>query len=231
VSVAKKLFQLQQIDIDAQNKQRNLEDVQGRLTENTVLTSAMAELKRKEDNLAHLQKRQHEMEWGVDDLRSMIDQIREKLYSGKLKNPKELVGLEHEIGTMQSSLKQKEDDLLNVMGEVEETQGDIKTQRKQVKKLEVDWRQEQKILTESEADINAQINDLKQVRESLTKSIPSADLKLYEGLKARKLQAVVKVEQGMCRGCRLTLSMSEWQRAKAGGVVQCGSCGRILYVG
>jgi predicted nucleic acid-binding Zn-ribbon protein len=231
VTVAKKLFQLQQVDLDVQKKQENLEQVQGKLGENTVLISAKAQLEKSEHHLAELLKRQREMEWEVDDLRNMIERIGEKLYSGKLKNPKELVGLEHEIGTMKSSLKQKEDDLLNVMGEAEVAQRKVEKEGEQVEKLEADWQREQKILTESESDISGQINDLRQVRESLAKSIPATALELYEGLRARKLQVVVKVEQGMCQGCRLTLSMSEWQRAKAGSLVQCGSCGRILYVG
>ena len=41
----------------------------------------------------------------------------------------------------------------------------------------------------------------------------------------------VKVERGMCQGCRLALSTMELQRARsARGVVQCSSCRRILYV-
>jgi len=231
VTVAKRLFQLQQIDLDIQKKQVELEEVRCKLGENTVLASAKAQLENSEEYLAGLLKRQREMEWELDDLRSMIGRIGEKLYGGKIKNPKELVGLEHEINTLKSSLKQKEDELLNVMGEAEVAQRKVDKETEQVKKLEADWQREQKILTGSESDITGQLDDIGQVRETLTKSIPAAALELYEGIRARKLQVVVKVEQGMCQGCRLTLSMSEWQRAKAGSLVQCGSCGRILYVG
>jgi predicted nucleic acid-binding Zn-ribbon protein len=231
VTIAKKLFKLQQIDLDIQKKQTNLEEVQGKLGESTALSSAKSLLEKSEEYLDELLKQQREMEWELDDIRGMIDGIREKLYGGKIKNPKELVGLEHEIGTMKSTLKQKEDELLNVMGDVEVVQRRLEKEKDQVEKLEVDCQREQKNLIKSESDIINQINDLRQAREALTNSIPATALELYEGIRARRLQVVVKVEQGMCQGCRLTLSMSEWQRAKAGNLVQCGSCGRILYVG
>ena len=230
-TVAKKLFQLQQIDLDIQKKQTNLEEVRAKLGENTILTNTTAQLKDDEAHLADVLKRQRDMEWELDDLRSMIDRIGEKLYGGKLKNPKELVGLEHEIGTMKSNLKQKEDELLEVMDEAEVAQHKVEQGREQVKKLEVEWKGEQKTLTERESDIIGQINESKQIREELTDTIPAEALELYEGIRTRKPQVVVKVEQGMCKGCRITLPMSEWQRAKAGSLVQCGSCGRILYVG
>jgi len=42
---------------------------------------------------------------------------------------------------------------------------------------------------------------------------------------------VVKVERGMCQGCRISLPMSVLQKARSGfDVVQCVSCERILYV-
>ena len=161
-TVAKKLFQLQQIDLDIQKKQTNLEEVRAKLGENTVLTSTTAQLKDSEVYLADLLKRQRDMEWELDDLRGMIERIGEKLYGGKLKNPKELVGLEHEIGTMKSNLKQKEDELLEVMDEAEAVQRKVKQEREQVKKLEVEWKGEQKILTERESDITNQNNNYKR---------------------------------------------------------------------
>lgn len=231
MTVAKKLFELQQIDLDIQREQVILDEVRSKLGENTILNEAKAQLEVSELHLADVLKQQREMEWELDDLKNMTDKIGEKLYSGKLKNPKELVGLEHEIGTLKASLRQKEDKLLDVMGEADVTQRKIEKERDQVRKFEVEWQQEQNLLNVRESDITGQLNSIRKKRDVLANSIPAADLELYEGIRARKLQVVVKVEQGMCQGCRLTLPMSERQRAKAGNLVQCSSCGRILYLG
>jgi len=231
MTVAKKLFELQQIDLDIQREQVILDEVRSKLGENTILNEARAQLEVNELYLADVLKQQREMEWELDDLKNMTDRIGEKLYGGKLNNPKELVGLEHEIGTLKDSLGQKEDKLLDVMGEADVTQRKIEKERDQIRKFEVEWQQEQNILNVKESDITGQLNSIRKKRDALTNGIPAADLELYEGIRSRKLQVVVKVEQGMCQGCRLTLPMSERQRAKAGNLVQCSSCGRILYLG
>jgi len=38
------------------------------------------------------------------------------------------------------------------------------------------------------------------------------------------------VEQGICRACRISLSANILQKARSGQPVQCGSCGRILFI-
>lgn len=75
------------------------------------------------------------------------------------------------------------------------------------------------------------LSDLGQERQAVASEVTPQTLELYEGVKSKKGQAVAKVEQGRCQGCRLNLPINEWQRARVGDVVQCSSCGRILYLG
>ena len=46
----------------------------------------------------------------------------------------------------------------------------------------------------------------------------------------QKKPAVARVEQGICQACRISLSASGLQHARSGQPVQCGTCGRILYI-
>ena len=39
-----------------------------------------------------------------------------------------------------------------------------------------------------------------------------------------------RVEQGICRGCRISLPTTDLQQARSGKLVQCSSCGRILFL-
>ena len=98
-------------------------------------------------------------------------------------------------------------------------------------KMELEWKQEQKLLTKRRNELANDLIDLNQQRETLIAGIDSEAIQLYEGIKSRKGQAVVKVEQGRCQGCRITLPMSERQKARVGMVIQCSSCGKILYLG
>jgi len=78
----------------------------------------------------------------------------------------------------------------------------------------------------------ASLASLEQRREDLAARIDAASLELYQDLRQKRQgRAVAKVEQGMCQGCRLVLSMTELQRARISQeLVQCSSCQRILYL-
>ncbi|HEX76282.1 MAG TPA: hypothetical protein G4O12_06850 [Dehalococcoidia bacterium] len=231
MTLAKRLYELQQIDMEIQKKQETLDDVSRQLGESEALLGAKTELLAEEEHLARMDKQQRDVEWEVEDLRGSIARLNEKLYGGKVKNPKELLSLEQEVEIFKVKLRQKEDSLLDLMAEVEAMRDEIELDTGRLRKLEGEWQQEQGILAQKRTEIESQLSDLSQKRQTLTFEISSQALELYDGIRLRKGQAVVKVEQGMCQGCRLTLPMSEWQQARAGTLVQCSSCGRILYLG
>jgi predicted nucleic acid-binding Zn-ribbon protein len=171
------------------------------------------------------------VEWEIEDLRTSIAQVNEKLYGGATKNPKELVSLEKEVEIFKAKLREKEDKLLDLMAETETIQDKIKLDGERLKKLEVEWKQEQKALAQKQTKVENRLSDLSRKRQAVASEIIPQTLELYKVIRLRKGQAVVKVEQGRCHGCHLTLSVNECQRARAGALIQCSSCGRILYLG
>ncbi len=227
----KTLYDLQQIDLNIQKEQEALDEISSQLGESEALLKARAELSAEEEHLAEMEKQQRDAEWEIEDLRGSIAQLNDKLYGGKTKNPKELVSLEKEMDIFKAKLRQKEDSLLDLMTEMETAQGKIKTGNENLKKLEVEWQLEQKDLAQRQAKVKSRLSDLNQKRQGLISEIAPKTLELYDSVKLRKGQAVVKVTQGRCHGCHLNLSVNEWQRARAGALVQCSSCGRILYLG
>ena len=227
----KTLYDLQQIDLNIQKEQEALDEINSQLGENEALLKARTELIAEQEHLAEIEKQQRDLEWEIEDLRGSIAKLNDKLYDGKTKNPKELVSLEKEKEIFKAKLRQKEDDLLDLMAEIETAQDKIKIGSERLKKLEVEWQREQENLTQSQAKVKSRLSDLSQKRQALISEIAPQTLELYDSVKLRKGQAVVRVAQGRCHGCHLNLSMNEWQRARAGALIQCSSCGRILYLG
>jgi predicted nucleic acid-binding Zn-ribbon protein len=93
-----------------------------------------------------------------------------------------------------------------------------------------EWEQEKDALIESKKNLEEQLAALNTQRKQYSATIEDETLRLYEKIISKKGVAVVRVEQGKCQGCRLSLSMSEMQRARGGLLVQCSSCGMILYL-
>ena len=231
MTLAKTLYDLQQIDLNIQKEQETLDDINRQLGESEVLMQAKADLLAEKKHLADTEKQQRDLEYEIEDLRSSIKKLNDKLYGGKEKNPKELVSLEKELDIFKAKLGQKEDNLLDLMAEIEMIQDKIKINHERLGKLEEEWQQEQRDLTQRQAKVKSRLSDLSRTRQKLTSDIARQTMELYEGIRSRKGQAVVKIEQGRCQGCRLNLAVNELQRARAGDLIQCSSCGRILCLG
>jgi predicted nucleic acid-binding Zn-ribbon protein len=231
MTLVKRLYDLQQIDLDIQREQEALDEISHKLGESEALLKAKSELLAEQGHLAEMEQQQRDVEWEIEGLRTSIAQVNDKLYSGATKNPKELVSLEKEVEIFKAKLREKEDILLDLMTEIEAIQDKVKLDSGRLKKLEMEWEQEQKSLTQKQAKVKDRLVGLSQERQAVASEITPPALELYEGIRLRKGQAVVRAAQGRCHGCHLALSMNEWQRARAGDLAQCSSCGRIIYLG
>ena len=230
MSLAKRIFELQQIELSIQGHVRQLEEMDRRIRHNAPFEQAEADLKVAEYEGAGIEKQYKELDAEAEAPRAQIRQITDKLYSGKIKNPKELVGYEQEAESLKASLAKKDDVLLDMMEKLESGKSVVKKLRETSKAAKSAWESEKaelKVLVDEE---KRGLSDLEKKRGDLLALIDKDTLAAYEGLKGRKGQVVVRVEQGRCLGCRVSLSVNELQRARGNAIVTCGNCGRILYL-
>lgn len=169
-------------------------------------------------------------EWAADDLGTKRAKVEETLYSGRVRNPKELSGYQQESMELKGRHGKAEDTALEAMGRVETTTAVVEKTAVELAALEADWQTNQ-------AEISTELEQLKLAFASLTKqrakaaaAIPTEAVTTYEVVRQQKSPAVARVEQGICRGCRISLSTTELQQAKGGGLVRCSSCGRIIFL-
>jgi predicted nucleic acid-binding Zn-ribbon protein len=224
------LYTLQHIDLELRRNRQELDEIEIQLTDDEHLAKAKSNIASKKAELGDTGKRQKEAEWVLEDLQQKLKQINDKLYGGKVKNPKELVNLDHESKELSKNVRNKEDELLELMSEVEDVQANIRNISQELEGLTKEWQQKQQMLIQQKSAVEVKLAGLHQDREELAKQISPEALSLYEQIRTTKEQAVVKVERGRCQGCHITLPTTQWQKAKAGNLVQCDSCNRILYV-
>ena len=230
MSLPGQLYKLQQIDIDLQKNQQIVAETIHQLNEDRALVTAESELTTQKQQLVEAKKKQKSAEWELEDLQERINHLNNKLYDGTVKNPKELVNIEHEAESLKGRLSTKEDELLELMSQVEEMETKVKTGTKEFQQLKQEWQQKQENLNRGKVEVDTVLTTLAKNRRELTQQISPEALNLYEQIKLTKGQAVAKVEQGRCQGCRITLPISRWQKARAGDLVQCNNCQKILYL-
>jgi len=230
MSLAGQLYRLQQLDLELQKKQQELTEVENQLSDNKALVAAESGLASQTEQLQDARKRQKSSEWELEDLQEKIRQIDGKLYGGKTKDPKELVNLEKEAKGLKSQTRTKEDALLGLMSQVEEIEAGARTARGELERLKKEWEQTQEIARPRKNEIEIAIAELKRERNGLAGQIDSQALSTYERIRLTTGQAVVKVEKGRCLGCHITVPTSQWQKARAGDLIQCNNCSRLLYL-
>ena len=230
MSVTEQLYRLQEIDLQIESAEQALGQKTSQLGESQIVIAAREKLVLAQQGRIELGQQQHSFEWDIDDLANKIKAIEEKLYGGRVNNPKELANLQQEGNAFKASRDQLETRALEVMGQIETAEARIAETDKELKKLEKEWKSGQKQLSAEIDGLEAKLSSLKDTRQLLAGDIDSQKIKLYEKLQKQKGQAVVKVEQGICRGCRISLPSSGLQQARSHSLVQCGSCGRLLFL-
>ena len=225
------LYKLQQLDLELQRKQQELSEVVHQLSDNKALVVAESKLASHKEQLEDVRRKQKSSEWELEDLQEKVRQIDSKLYSGTSKDPKELVNLEKEVKGLKSQIRPKEDTLLGLMSQVEEIEANLKTTIEEIERLKREWEQRQVTFGQRKSEIEALLARLKRDRGVLAQQLDSEALNTYERIRLTRGQAVVKVEGGKCQGCHIAVPTSQWQKAKAGDLIQCNSCNRILYLG
>ena len=231
MSLAGQLYKLQQLDLELQRKQQELSEVEHQLSDNKALVVAESKLASQKEQLEDARRKQKSSEWELEDLQEKVRRIDSKLYSGTTKDPKELVNLEKEVKGLKSQIRPKEDALLGLMSQVEEIEANVKTTIEEIERLKREWEQRQVTFGQRKSEIEALLARLKRDRGVLAQQLDSEALNTYERIRLTRGQAVVKVERGKCQGCHIAVPTSQWQKAKAGDLIQCNSCNRILYLG
>jgi predicted nucleic acid-binding Zn-ribbon protein len=230
MTLTKQLYELQELDTDIENTHQTLNLKTSQVGKREKLDAAQNYLDAKQKNFEELKHQRRDIEADLDDVTSKINAANQQLYGGKITNSKELSNLQHEINTLKGLNDQLETKELEIMDQVEATEKSVATLTADFHKLETEWQQEKQQLTADIALLQKILAELTAKRQLVIAQIEPSALSLYERIRPQKKQAVAKVEQGICRACRISVSVSTLQKARSGQPVQCGSCGRILFV-
>ena len=226
------LHELHLVDLEIWEQETTLKELVRQLEDEEGLKRARKRRQTQEEQLADLERQQRDADSTLSDIQAKLIPLQKKIYSGSVVNPRELEALEQETKVLTKRLSDAEDKSLSLMESVETAQKAVDVARKELATVEEQRLNEVERLSADKKRIEGQLTKLGVKRQGIATTIDADAITLYESLRSsRGGTAVAKVERGMCQGCRITLPMSAVQQARLGkNVVQCTSCGRILYV-
>ncbi len=225
------LHQLQELDLQIESRSRALREIEAELGQSDELTAAQGRVKELQERLHDQERQLRELEWRAEEIGQQAREDEQKLYGGKIRNPKELDGLRRDLEQRQARRREVEDRELQLMGDVESTQSALQRAHDELAAVRASFEAKHSELVGQHAQLKEQHAALDAERAKVVASIAPASLAQYEQLRRDKRgRAVSVVERSTCQGCRIALPMSVIQRVRAGReFVFCPSCGRILY--
>ncbi|HLH23069.1 MAG TPA: C4-type zinc ribbon domain-containing protein [Chloroflexota bacterium] len=186
--------------------------------------AALAELRRRQAD-------QRDLELAIEQLNGKLKTNSDKLYGGRVHNPRELEDLSREVDQDRRQISEREDRLIEVFEQVEAAQAAADRAAAAYAQAEATFKREQEEMAAARRELEAEGHRLTARRNQIAAQADPVSLRLYESLRRSKGGlAVVPVQQRSCQGCRIALPSSEEQKARTSTeLVTCSSCGRILY--
>jgi hypothetical protein len=224
------LWRLQEIDSAIDTRRATMEDARSRLGDSDELIAARAEAAALAETQRTAASAQKDLDLQAEDLKSRIGPAEQKLYSGAIKNPKELTDLQQDIDQLKRQLTAVEDRDIDAMAALESAEQDLRAAQARVDALDAAWREEQTELTARIEQLTGELTALEQERRGAAAGIDPEVLKVYDHVRrAHQGKGAARLDRNLCLGCRISLPTSTVNKARAGSaLVQCPNCERIL---
>ena len=157
---------------------------------------------------------------------------QERLYGGKVTNPRELGDLQKEseyLKRRQAALEEKQ---IEEMMTVEQLTTRAAVAKEEFVVIEAAWRQENAQLSTEYDTLRHEMAKLLAQRKTVVKRIGATDLAEYDALRRlRKGIAIVATKDGACQVCNVRVPQRDLEKARdLDQIFYCSGCERILYV-
>ena len=226
------LYELQEVDLELSALKKRVSKIRTQLADNSEISSARQHAQELTLRDVFLSGKGRVAEKDVTEIKETLDKLTSRLYSGSITKAKEMSAAQEEQEYIIKQQEMAENILLELMVEIEECMTKLDEATQRLKKLESDSPKLEQSLKNEESQFSNKVDILQERRDTISMNHESKTLFIYESVRKNKDgEAISKVKQGMCQGCRLTLPHSELQQAKnSNRITQCSSCNRILYV-
>ncbi len=227
--IIKLLATLQQIDLELDADRRKFAQNKEAMTPPEALRKLAGQVKNAEAQVEHWRKERKLRDEEVAAQQAKIKEEETRLYSGRIKDPREQVAVQQHVESLKRHLETLEERALEAMLELEQSQETLTALQRRFQEQKAVWMSQREALEQEQEAIVAHARRLKAKREAIVQQLPPAELKRYETLRKKLGGLAVALLNGRsCGGCGASLPTSVVQQVRAGEMVKCPICGRLL---
>jgi predicted nucleic acid-binding Zn-ribbon protein len=233
MSVVSQLYRLQGVDSEHDEKCERLAQIEESLGESQDLLQARDAVAETEAWLAGQRAELRALELEIATLNDKLRKNQERLYSGRVRNPKELAGLQEEAAALRRRRAELEDEQLELMIAIEDQEAELAERQARLRQIESSWRDEQASLLAEKERLAQELDNLEEELQAMRARIPAADLALYDDLREHEGgRAVALLRRGICQGCGVDVPTTLARSVERGeGIHFCPICNRLLFGG
>ncbi|MGD2176870.1 MAG: hypothetical protein PVG71_03510 [Anaerolineae bacterium] len=225
------LYHLQQLDSERDAKQDRLAEIETALKDDRALREAHQTAAEAKKRAQKWYIKQRDLELEIQSLSDKLSRSDKRLYSGKVKNPKELADLQAEVASLTRRRQQLEDTLLEAMIAREGAEETRDEAQATVEEVTSTWSTRQGDLKAEQEQVKHRLEEIQQEREAVVPRIEAAVMATYESLREQKGgQAVARVRDDTCTGCGVAIPPSAEWKLRQGELCHCDTCRRMLVL-
>jgi predicted nucleic acid-binding Zn-ribbon protein len=175
---------------------------------------------------------QQKVDADVEQVKTRRTRDRDRMDQGLVSNPKDLERLQHELTSLERRITSLEDDELEVMERLEESQTARDSLTAQLQAADARLAELSKTRDEKIAAIDEQLTQIERERAPAADGLPDDLATLYSRLREQKGGVgAAALRARSCGGCQLTLDNAEIaviRNAADDELIRCEECQRIL---
>ncbi len=223
------LKRLQEVDHDLENIAHRLEEIAATLEEREQVVLAAEDAHRCSAEVEVARRRQEELEFELNRVEAKLRQTEQKLYSGRVTNPRELADLQAEAQSLQRRRSQLEDELLEAMLAYEDAVQAAEKAESYLAEVKAEWEGRHTRLQEEQAQLYQYRQQLHKERESLVVQIPTSVMDSYRYLWERTGGwPVAQLRGDVCGVCGMSVDKPTQLKVHRGEEAYCDGCRRLL---
>jgi uncharacterized protein len=224
------LYRLQEVDLSLLRHRKRLKEIDQILANDSVLRAAQSHIEAAQHELKPLRQRARDLELEIQSNEEKTRVTDNQLYSGSVRNPKEMQDMQQEIAALKRWHDELENMLLENMLAVEEAESRLDLVEQQMRDITASRGEEHRQLLDEKDTLTAEIEQLKQRRAQVLREIAPENLQIYDTMRLRKNNQPLALMRGnTCSVCGVAQTMAIEREVRQGNqLVRCSNCERIL---